>query len=165
MPDGTYQPKVYRKQGGDELVVASGGKITVESGGLITGDGFVVGAVDDVTIEVNVSDEIAVKDGGIDTAQLADEGVLGAKLGVGLLHVSLVDGQDETSGPDLTYALTGIEVGDEIVSVILNSTKASIATREVLTGFTVTGADEISSGSAVDRSNDQLEVMWIDRTP
>lgn len=33
MPDGTYGPKVYRKQGGDELVVASGGTITVESGG------------------------------------------------------------------------------------------------------------------------------------
>ena len=29
----TYQPKVYRKQGGDEIVVASGGKLTVESGG------------------------------------------------------------------------------------------------------------------------------------
>ncbi len=35
MADGSYQPKVYRKQGGDELVVASGGKITVESGGEI----------------------------------------------------------------------------------------------------------------------------------
>jgi hypothetical protein len=31
----SYQPKVYRKQGGDELVVASGGQITVESGGAI----------------------------------------------------------------------------------------------------------------------------------
>lgn len=30
-----YQPKTYRKQGGDEFVVASGGKITVESGGMI----------------------------------------------------------------------------------------------------------------------------------
>lgn len=29
----SYQPKVYRKQGGSELVVSSGGKITVESGG------------------------------------------------------------------------------------------------------------------------------------
>lgn len=28
MADATYGPKVYRKQGGDELVVASGGKIT-----------------------------------------------------------------------------------------------------------------------------------------
>jgi len=30
-----YNAKVYRKQGGDELVVASGGKITVEAGGTI----------------------------------------------------------------------------------------------------------------------------------
>ena len=38
MADESYQPKVYRKQGGDELVVASGGTITVESGGsIVTG--------------------------------------------------------------------------------------------------------------------------------
>lgn len=37
MADVTYGPKVYRKQGGDELVVASGGAITVESGGTISG--------------------------------------------------------------------------------------------------------------------------------
>lgn len=28
MPDDSYQGKVYRKQGGDELVVKPGGKIT-----------------------------------------------------------------------------------------------------------------------------------------
>jgi hypothetical protein len=37
MPDSSYQPKVYRKLGGDEMVVASGGKITEESGGAILG--------------------------------------------------------------------------------------------------------------------------------
>ena len=35
MPDSTYDPKVYRKQGGAELVIASGGKITQEAGGAI----------------------------------------------------------------------------------------------------------------------------------
>lgn len=30
-----YQTKVYRKQGGEELVVADGGKITIESGGTL----------------------------------------------------------------------------------------------------------------------------------
>jgi hypothetical protein len=30
-----YQPKIYRKQGGNELVVAAGGMITVEAGGKI----------------------------------------------------------------------------------------------------------------------------------
>jgi len=35
MADTTYSPKTYRKQGGDEFVVADGGKHTVESGGII----------------------------------------------------------------------------------------------------------------------------------
>ncbi|MBU0631003.1 MAG: hypothetical protein KKC80_08880 [Candidatus Margulisbacteria bacterium] len=37
MADATYKPKVYRKQGGDEFVVANGGRITIEPGGEITG--------------------------------------------------------------------------------------------------------------------------------
>jgi hypothetical protein len=48
MVDATYQSKVYKKVGGDELVVASGGQITVESGGILvatlpTADPHVVG--------------------------------------------------------------------------------------------------------------------------
>ncbi len=39
MADVTYGPKVYHKQGGDELVVASGGAINIETGGAITGNG------------------------------------------------------------------------------------------------------------------------------
>lgn len=35
MVDVTYQPKVYHKQGSDELVVASGGQITQEDGGAV----------------------------------------------------------------------------------------------------------------------------------
>lgn len=44
MVDATYTPKVYRKQGGDEMVVASGGLITVESGGAITVGGVTIDA-------------------------------------------------------------------------------------------------------------------------
>lgn len=33
MADETYQPKTYRKDGGDIFVVASGGRLVVESGG------------------------------------------------------------------------------------------------------------------------------------
>jgi len=39
MADPTYQPKCYQKQGGDELVIASGGKQTVEAGGMINSEG------------------------------------------------------------------------------------------------------------------------------
>ena len=35
MADTTYQPKVYREQGGDRQVIASGGSLDVESGGEI----------------------------------------------------------------------------------------------------------------------------------
>lgn len=39
MADATYTPLVYMKQGGAEMVVASGGEINIESGGAITNDG------------------------------------------------------------------------------------------------------------------------------
>lgn len=39
MADASYTPKVYRKQGGDEFVVASGGVINIESGGDIKVNG------------------------------------------------------------------------------------------------------------------------------
>lgn len=42
MSDATYQPLVYKKQGGNELVCASGGAITVESGGTLTVAGVTV---------------------------------------------------------------------------------------------------------------------------
>lgn len=35
MADATFQPKVYRKQGGDTIIVASGGVMDVESGGAL----------------------------------------------------------------------------------------------------------------------------------
>lgn len=39
MADGTYTPKVYRKQGGDEFVIASGGVLNIETGGVVQVDG------------------------------------------------------------------------------------------------------------------------------
>jgi len=39
MADATYSPKIYKKSGGNEMVVASGGTITVESGGAIATPG------------------------------------------------------------------------------------------------------------------------------
>jgi hypothetical protein len=39
MSDATYSTKVYTKQGGEQLVVASGGSINIESGGKVLVDG------------------------------------------------------------------------------------------------------------------------------
>lgn len=38
MADPTYDVKVYMKQGGDQMVVASGGAIKIETGGSIVPD-------------------------------------------------------------------------------------------------------------------------------
>jgi len=56
MADTTYQPAVYRKQGGEELVVADGGKILVESGG---------------TIEVESGGTMTIADGAFAVGDLA----------------------------------------------------------------------------------------------
>lgn len=47
MADATYQPKVYKKTGGDTLVIASGGTLTVESGGIVSVEsgGYITNAV------------------------------------------------------------------------------------------------------------------------
>lgn len=63
MADESYITKVYTKQGGDELVVASGGKIVVETGGDIEHNG------------VSLIDEIAALSG-------LDSGELGVLNGV-----------------------------------------------------------------------------------
>lgn len=58
MTDTTYQTKVYIKQGGEELVIADGGKITVESGGSIEGiglDGNVAVAADVLAIPLTAA--------------------------------------------------------------------------------------------------------------
>lgn len=39
MVDNTYQPKVYETDGGNRLVVASGGTIDIQTGGTMTVDG------------------------------------------------------------------------------------------------------------------------------
>lgn len=51
MSDDTYQTKVYETQGGDELVIASGGRLTIEAGATVTGLAAVTiqAAVADIT--------------------------------------------------------------------------------------------------------------------
>jgi len=74
MADATYQPNVYHKQGGDEMIVASGGLVTVESGGILRNAGiFAAGTT--TTAASNIADPSGgststggtVTTGGLDT--------------------------------------------------------------------------------------------------
>lgn len=87
----TYQPKVYRDEGGDRQVIASGGEIKVESGGIITNDGTQATAIVNLTDSTTgtagdtVDDTTAsVKD---DIASLAAKinGILAALRGAGII--------------------------------------------------------------------------------
>jgi hypothetical protein len=56
--------------------------------------GGVAAHVDDVTLEVNISDEVQIKDGGVDTAQLAAEAVTKAKVAADVAGAGLEQGGD-----------------------------------------------------------------------
>jgi len=81
MADSSYQPKVYRRQGGDEQVVASGGTLTIESGGVIAvaevgglkigGANVGVATIADVTATAAEINKLAGVTGGVAAASKA----------------------------------------------------------------------------------------------
>jgi hypothetical protein len=78
MADITYNPKVYRKQGGDEFVVASEGIINIETGGIIQANGTQADHIADPSGGATVDDE----------ARAAIVSILSALEGAGILKTS-----------------------------------------------------------------------------
>ena len=115
MADTTYQPLVYRKQGGDELVVASGGLITHESGGLFrTSDG--IGAANTAALVTAVENGIGILHQTILTLASTPISVVGAT-GVGFGGVKCYTwpaGQIVVLGSVATLAIdvSGSDIGD-----------------------------------------------------
>jgi len=105
----THNTKVYRKQGGAEMVVASGGKITVEAGGSIEGVGVlgnvaVAGGV--LAIPVTHA-HVSKTTGGAEALTLAN-GVPGQ-----ILTITLVtDGGDGTLTPATKTGFSTIVFAD-----------------------------------------------------
>jgi len=62
MADASYVPKVYIKQGGEELVVASGGKINVEAGGVVAVDGTQGAALTAQLTTITIADAAGTPD-------------------------------------------------------------------------------------------------------
>jgi hypothetical protein len=98
----------------------------------------------------------------IGTAQIADGAVTKAKLAGGFSKVSVVDGEDETSTHQIT--VTGMAAGDEVVAVLVLTTKASIATMAAHAGVLTAAAGKITPGTEVDNTGNQYIVFWNDLT-
>ncbi len=58
----SYQPKVYRKQGGDELVVADGGVINIETGGIVKANGTQGAALTAQLTSITIADAAGTPD-------------------------------------------------------------------------------------------------------
>ncbi len=117
MPDTSYTNKVYHKQGGDELVCASGGAITVETGGTLTVAG--------VTIDENT---------------LAMDGVTASavELNEQVLTLDIADGS-----ADATYYLVCPHAGD--ISKIWSVIDAAVSTADITITANI-GAVAVTNG-------------------
>lgn len=114
MTDTSYQPAVYRKHGGNELVVADGGVIRIESGGAIKSpDG---------------SELVALKRyQSIDVADLSAEATyyLTALYAGKITSIkSIVDAAVSTADITATFSINGTPVTDGVVTI---ATAASAA--------------------------------------
>ncbi len=84
MSDSTYQPKVYRKSGGDEQIIASGGQQTVESGGEIEIEsGGTLEIESGGTLEIDSGALVRTTEG---VGAAAGTNVVATEAGVGILH-------------------------------------------------------------------------------
>lgn len=105
MADGTYQPKVYKKDGGNTLIVASGGTLSVESGGTLD---IQAGATVGRAVEKLIS---------------ASSGRVGATAGwaapsahSGFTNSGVVGLPASQSASTFVIPLTGLKVGDTITA-------------------------------------------------
>ncbi len=111
-------------------------------------------SVDDVTIALT-NDELHVKDGGVDTTQLADAGVTLGKLAsaVAPSHVAKFGGTFTTVGGDASEAITVTgAAATDIVAVTVKT--AGVTPRSIVAATAATNAINVTMSG--DPSNDHV---------
>lgn len=169
MVDATYSPKVYRKDGGDTQVVASGGVIAIETGGDITynGDSLIdeiaalsgldsgeVGVLNGVTPGTGAASKAAVLDAsgnfimpatgifGLSRAALAAAGTDATNGGAVATQVVAVTASDGTKGVVLPAA--AVALGPILIINTVLTTGASLKV------YPVNGGNDLINGEAED---------------
>jgi len=127
MADATYQPKVYRKQGGDKIVVASGGQIAADEGGY-----FLRNTPTPATVTTAATLTTAGMLGGLITGSDTDGSTVAITLPTGTVMSTAI-----TVDNDQSFDFTFINLSpDEI---------ADTYTLTAATGFTIVGRPIIDS--------------------
>lgn len=156
MADTTYQPKVYRQQGGDRQVVASGGSLDVESGGEIDiesgGSLKLAGtAITSTAAELNIVDGL--------TATVAELNLIdGAIAGTAVASKALALGANKNVDT-LAIADSGLKLGAGAGTAV-TSTAAEL---NILDGVTATTAELNASSAAASLLADGLIRMGMAR--
>lgn len=110
----------------------------------------------------------SIADSSITNAKLAGS-ITNAKLAGGITHEKLSGGFSKVSVVDGTAAatdvtITGMASGDELVSVLALTTKASIASLANRTSEYTVGSGKIVKAAGTDETDNQLIVIWNDLT-
>jgi hypothetical protein len=131
----TYQPKTYHKQGGNEFVVASGGKITVEAGGTIS------------------------RQQGTPTAKTVSATLTAAEIQAGIITVNQAAGaasaQQLPTATAMDTAFTTFVAGDTFDFWVINTSTvdAEDASLTTNTGWTLVGNMDVPAYSAAGSLN------------
>lgn len=131
MADTSYQPAVYRKQGGDELIVASSGTITVESGG---------------TINVDSGGTLSVASGG--NFYEAAQSLAAADVATPVTNNGFTEVVGTTTGP--TYTLAAPTYAGQAKDIAMSASSSGATHRAVLYAGTT---DKTFGQVAGDRGN------------
>lgn len=94
------------------------------------------------------------------SSSLQPGAVLKTNLAGGFLKVTIANGT--ASATDVT--VSGMAVGDELVSVLALTTKASIESMADRTSEYVVGTGKLVKAAGTEEANNQLIIMWLDLT-
>jgi hypothetical protein len=131
MADPTYVPKVYRKQGGDEFVVADGGRINIEPGGDIDADGV---SLKEYALTLDIADGSA----DADYYLVCPHGGTIKKL-----H-SVIDGAVGTADITITPSIGGTPVTNGAITIATGSSAAGD-----VDSATPSAANVVTAGQAI----------------
>jgi hypothetical protein len=171
MADLTYGPKVYRKRGGNQIVVADGGNILVESGGTVTvesggvmhiaavgglkigEDNVGVATIADVTATAAELNQYSLT---LDIADLSAEAtyyIVAPHAGDIAKIFSVIDGAVSTADVTITASIAGTPVTNGVVTIaysgsgagdvdVASPSAANTVTAGQAIGLTVTGGGD-----------------------
>ena len=131
MADASYQPLVHRRQGGNKLVVASGGELDVESGGALKLAGTAISAT---ATEINQVADVSTR---------VVEYTVSAAVPVGVMAVEL---NHISTAVELTIASAANHAG--IFTVKNTSASGTESHKLTLTAGTFNGTNNVATLNA-----------------